>query len=66
MVNLYAYCFCILYVMLLYYFQVIFYKQNAYHQMEEVLFKSFSVASWSLKGSVAMPGRVFPASRSGR
>lgn len=43
MVNVYAYCFCILYVMLLYCFQVIFYKQNAYPPNGKVLFKSFPV-----------------------
>lgn len=52
--------------MLLYYFQVISYKQNAYHQMEEVFCESFSVTRWSLKGAVALPGHVSPASRSGR
>lgn len=38
-------CICVLFLYTvchaLYCFQVIFYKQNAYHQMEEVLFKSF-------------------------
>lgn len=34
--------------------------------MEAILSEAFSVASWSLKGAMAMPGLIFPGPRSVR